>query len=128
MAIQTCTGAQLMCSMGLAPSVFNATPKPLLAGGKPVGNIQDFVPILNIAPFGLCRSPANPVVAAATAAAQGTLTPMPCVPATVAAWTPGSALVQWAGVPALNNSSTLNCMWAGVISITDPGQAAVQVG
>ena len=128
MAIQTCTGAQLMCSMGLAPSVFNATPKPLLAGGKPVGNIQDFVPILNIAPFGLCRSPANPVVAAATAAAQGTLTPMPCVPATVAAWTPGSALVQWAGAPALNNSSTLNCMWAGVITITDPGQAAVQVG
>ena len=128
MAIQTCTGAQLMCSMGLAPSVFNATPKPLLAGGKPVGNIQDFVPILNIAPFGMCRSPANPVVAAATAAALGTLTPMPCVPATVAAWTPGSALVQLAGSPALNNSSTLNCMWAGVISITDPGQAAVQVG
>lgn len=127
MAIQTCTGAQLSCSMGLAPSVFSATPKPVLAGGKPAGNTQDFVPIMNIAPFGMCRSPANPVVAAATAAALGTLTPMPCVPATVAPWTPGSAMVQLAGAPALNNTSTLSCMWAGVISVTDPGQAAVQV-
>ena len=127
MAIQTCTGAQLSCSMGLAPSVFSATPKPVLAGGKPAGNTQDFVPIMNIAPFGMCRSPANPVVAAATAAALGTLTPMPCVPATVAPWTPGSAMVQLAGSPALNNTSTLSCLWAGVISVTDPGQAAVQV-
>ena len=127
MAIQTCTGAQLRCSMGLAPAVFNATPKPLLAGGKPAGNIQDFVPIMNIAPFGMCRSPANPVVAAATAAALGTLTPMPCVPATVAPWTPGAAMAQLAGSPALSNSATLSCMWAGVITITDPGQAVVQV-
>jgi len=113
--------------MGIAPSVFNATPKPLLAAGRPAGNILDFVPIMNIAPFGLCRSPANPVVAAATAAALGTLTPMPCVPATVAPWSPGAAMVQLAGAPALSNSSTLSCLWSGVITITDPGQAAVQV-
>ena len=122
MPFHTCTGAQMICTMGLAPSVFNATPKNVLTSFKPAGNIMDHKPFMNIPPFGMCQSLANPTVAAATAAALGVLTPMPCVPATVAPWAPGAPTVIVAGMPALNNTSTLACMWAGVIKIVNPGQ------
>ncbi len=39
-------------------------------------------PFVSIMPFAMCTSPANPTVAAATAAAMGVLTPMPCIPVT----------------------------------------------
>ena len=127
MTTQVCTGARTMCSMGLAPSVFNAIPKTVNAGGKPAGNVQDFAPFVNIAPFGLCRSLANPVVASATSAASGVLTPMPCVPVIASPWTPGSAKVLLSGAPALASDCVLQCAWGGRISVTDPGQTAVQV-
>ena len=122
MALHTCTGGQMMCTMGMAPSVFSATPKMVMTGNMPAGNIMDFIPIANIAPFGMCMSPSNPTVAAATAAALGVLTPMPCVPNTVTPWAPGSPTVIVAGSPALNNTSTLNCVWAGVITFMTPGE------
>ena len=122
MAIHCCTGGMMMCTMGMAPSTFNATPKMVMTGNMPAGNIMDHVPMMNIPPFGMCQSPANPMVAAATAAALGVLTPMPCIPATVAPWTPGAPTVLVANMPALNNSSQLMCMWAGTITFTNPGQ------
>ena len=122
MAMHTCSGAMMKCEMGAAPSTFNATPKMVMTGNKPAGNIMDFVPIMNIPPFGMCKSPANPTVAAATAAALGVLTPMPCVPMTVAPWAPGAPTVLVAGMPALNDSSKLVCIWGGMISFTNPGQ------
>jgi hypothetical protein len=67
-------------------------------------------------------SPANPMVAAATAAAMGVLTPQPCIPMTVAPWAPGSPTVLIGGMPALDNSSMCMCMWAGVITIGFAGQ------
>jgi hypothetical protein len=112
----------MMCAMGAAPAVFNATPKMVMTGNMPAGNIMDHVPMLNIPPFGVCMSLANPTVAAATAAALGVLTPMPCVPNTPAPWAPGSPTVLVANMPALNNTSTLNCIWGGVITFTTPGQ------
>lgn len=127
MPTQVCTGAQLSCSMGLAPSAFNATPKVAAMPGGPPGNVDDRVPFMNIAPFGQCRSLANPSVASATAAAAGTLTPMPCVPMTVLPWVPGSATVQFAGAPALSDACTLQCLWGGMIRVETPGQTAVQV-
>lgn len=122
MPLHCCTGAQMMCAMGAAPAVFNATPKMVMTGNMPAGNIMDHVPMLNIPPFGVCMSLANPTVAAATAAALGVLTPMPCVPNTPAPWAPGSPTVLVANMPALNNTSTLNCIWGGVITFTTPGQ------
>jgi hypothetical protein len=89
-------------------------------GKQVAANIMDFQPITNIMTFGMCMSPANPAVASATAA-LGVLTPMPCVPNTVAPWTPGSPTVELAGMPILTNTSTCMCAW-GVISITTPGQ------
>lgn len=123
MPIQVCTGAMLMCTFGVAPSTLVATSAPTTSTSvMPAATIMDFAPMANIMPFGMCMSPANPTVAAATAAALGVLTPMPCIPATVAPWTPGSPTVTKGGFPALDNSSMCMCMWGGVISITDPGQ------
>ncbi|MGB3676831.1 MAG: DUF4280 domain-containing protein [Candidatus Nanopelagicales bacterium] len=125
MPFSVTTGSQLTCTMGTTPSAINATPGPVVAT-TPACTIMDFAPGTNIATFGMCRSPTNPQVAAATTAAQGVLTPQPCVPATASPWTPGAASSFINGVPALTNSSTCTCTWAGVISVTTPGQQLVQ--
>src|SRR5262245_17171693 len=123
MALQVCNGAMLKCSMGLAPSTFVVTPEHrVMTSSQPAANIMDHIPMKNIMPFGACRSPANPQVAAATAAAMGVLTPMPCIPATTAPWIVGAPTVLLDGMPALNNTSKLMCMWAGVIEVVNPGQ------
>ena len=122
MAVQVNMGASLMCTMGMTPSTLIVLPKNrVMAESKPAANIMDFVPIVNIPPFGMCKSPANPAVAAATTAALGVLTPMPCTPVTPAPWAPGSATVMIANFPALNNTSKCMCAFAGTISITNPG-------
>ena len=82
-----------------------------------MGNIMDFKPLVNIPTFGVCSSLANPTVAAATAAAFGALTPMPCVPNIVAPWKPGKPDLLVENFPALLNTDTLQCMWGGVITI-----------
>ena len=112
-----------MCSMGMAPGTLVVLPlNRVMSGNQPAANIMDHVPMLNIMPFGMCRSPANPVVAAATAAALGVLTPMPCIPATPAPWMPGAATVLLGNMPALDNTCKLMCLWAGTIQVTNPGQ------
>ena len=123
MPMQVVNSAQLMCSMGFAPSALVVLPiNRVMSGNQPAANIMDHKPMLNIMPFGMCRSPANPVVAAATAAALGVLTPMPCIPATPAPWMPGAVTVLLGNAPSLNNTSKLTCMWAGMIQVVSPGQ------
>ena len=122
MPIQVCTGAVLMCSFGLAPSSFIATPKTIMTSNMDAGHILDNKPIANIPPFGMCTSLANPTVASATAAALGVLTPMPCVPVFPAPWVPGATTVLLANIPALDNNCKLMCAYAGVVSISFPGQ------
>jgi Domain of unknown function (DUF4280) len=128
MPLQVTNGAILHCSFGLAPAPLQVLPvSRVMAGGTPAANIMDHIPIVNIQPFGLCSSLANPTVASATAAALGVLTPMPCVPATVTPWIPGVPTVMLGGTPALDNTCTLMCIWAGVIQVTTPGQFTVMV-
>jgi hypothetical protein len=115
-------GGMMMCTFGMAPSSIVPTPKPIMTSNMVAANIMDHKPLVNIPPFGACMSLANPTVAAATAAALGVLTPMPCIPNTPAPWVPGSPTVLLQNFPALNESSKLMCIWAGVISITFPGQ------
>jgi len=129
MGQQVVMGAMLQCSFGAAPSSLIVIPKgpPTMAGGPLAATIMDFAPIANIPPFGMCSSIANPMVAAATAAALGVLTPMPCIPVTVAPWVVGAPTVLINNFPALNNSAKCMCTWGGVISINMPGQFTVQI-
>jgi Domain of unknown function (DUF4280) len=128
MPIQVTTGATLQCSFGAAPGTLSALPvSRVMAGGMPAATIMDHLPIVNVPPFGMCSSLANPTVASATVAALGALTPMPCVPATPAPWLPGAATVLTGGNPALDNTCKLMCLWAGVIQIVSPGQVTVLI-
>ena len=122
-----CMGAMMQCSFGVAPSSLVILPANQVLTGAPAATIMDNKPIVNIPPFGMCTTVSNPTVAAATTAALGVLTPMPCVPATAAPWAPGSPTVLIANMPALNNTSKLLCNWGGVIQITSPGEMTVTV-
>lgn len=118
-----CNGALLRCSFGVAPSQLTVLPvNRVNTSSQPAATIMDHQPIVNISPFGMCMSPANPAVAAATAAAFGVLTPQPCIPVTISPWVPGAATVLLGNQPALDNTCTLNCMWGGVIQVAMPGQ------
>jgi len=113
--------AMMMCSFGMAPATLNVLPTAkVLVENMPAGDITASAPMVNIPPFGMCTSPANPTVAAATAAALGVLTPMPCVPVTTP-WVPGAAKTLIGGKPALTMGSTCNCSWGGVIQVTFAG-------
>ncbi|MBR3570310.1 MAG: DUF4280 domain-containing protein [Oscillibacter sp.] len=103
-----------MCTFGMAPC-------PLMVSSQQtvmVNNMLQATIMDNKFPtFGMCTSLANPTVSAATAAAMGVLTPMPCVPAIVAPWVPGAPTVLVGGKPLLNNTSKLMCNWGGVIQV-----------
>jgi hypothetical protein len=111
----------------MAPSTFVATPRPVLTSSMMAGVITDNIPISNIPPFGMCTSLANPTVAAATSAALGVLTPMPCVPAFPAPWAPGVPMHLVCNIPALDNVSKLMCAYAGVVQFVTPGQFTHQI-
>lgn len=127
MGQQVCMGAVMQCSFGVAPSSLVVLPTNRVMTQTPDANIMDHIPMVNIMPFGMCQSPSNPMVAAATAAALGVLTPMPCIPVTPSPWAPGCPTVMIANQPALNNSSKLNCAWGGIIEINFAGQATVNI-
>ena len=120
-------GAMLQCSFGMAPSMLNVLPVSRVMSLMPMAAITDCVPMVNIMPFGMCSSMANPTVAAATAAALGALTPMPCIPVPAGTWAPGSPTVLVGGKPALNQNCKLMCAYGGVIEIKNPGTTNVQV-
>jgi hypothetical protein len=116
------SGAMLQCSQGMAPSSLTVLPTNMTFGeSEPVATVMDYVPMVNVAPFALCRSPANPQVAAATAAAMGVLAPQPCVPVVPAPWSPGATDAMVGPFAALLDSSICQCTWAGTIQIVDPG-------
>ena len=120
-------GAMLACSFGAAPSTLTVMPTSLVTvGGQPAATIMDHVPMMNISPFGMCMAPTNPQVIAATSAALGVFTPQPCIPVTTSPWTPGSLKVTVRGLKALDNTCMCNCQWLGIITISSPGQVAVQ--
>jgi hypothetical protein len=128
MPLQVCMGAMMQCSFGMAPSSLVVLPtNRVLTNMVPDANIMDHIPMTNIMPFGACTSLANPVVASATAAALGVLTPMPCIPATPAPWIAGAPTVLLGNFPSLDNVSQLMCMWAGVITFIDAGEATVEI-
>ena len=117
-------GAMLTCSFGVAPSSLVVTPENRVLGANmPAATVMDNVPFKNIMPFAMCTSLSNPTVAAATAAALGVLTPMPCVPVVPAPWMPGSTTVSYGGKPTLTASCKANCAYGGMIAINSAGSA-----
>ena len=122
MGILVGMGAQCMCTMGLTPAPLMILPQKKVFGeNKPAATIQDNKPMVNIMPFGMCKSPGNPGV-------KPPFVPMvPCMPNTAAPWMPGSPTVLIGNVPALNNSCKLMCNYGGLISIMNPGMTKVMV-
>lgn len=128
MPMQVCMGAMMQCTFGMAPSSLVVLPtNRVMTNEMPDANIMDHIPLVNIMPFGMCMSLANPTVAAATTAALGVLTPMPCIPNTPAPWIAGAPTVLLGNFPTLDNVSQLMCIWAGVITFTNPGEMTVEV-
>ncbi len=125
MATAVVSGASVQCTMGMSPGQLLVTSQAtVLAGGMPAATVTDAAPMTNVTPCGMCTSLANPQVAAATAAALGVLTPMPCVPAPVGIWTcAGTPLIG--GKPALSTDATLTCSYGGSIRVVSPGQTIV---
>jgi len=112
-------GAIVQCSFGLAPaSLIVAPTSQVMVEGRPAADITCSTPA-NIPTFGMCTTLSNPEVAAATTAALGVLTPMPCVPV-LAPWIPASTTLI-GGKPALVAGCTCLCAYGGVVQIVNPG-------
>ena len=123
MAVQVASTAQCICTFGAAPAVLTSKTANVMACGLPAATIADSM----VPPFGMCSCPSNPAVAAATAAAFGVLTPQPCTPVPMGPWKPGSTTVLIGGKPALQNTSTLQCAYGGMITVTTPAATTVMV-
>ena len=121
------TGGTALCTFGTMPGVISAgAQKKLLIEGKPAATILDFNAQC-ISPFGLCTTPTNPAVQAATAAAFGVLTPQPCALMPEGTWRPSRLTVQAGGSPVLTTECQGKCIYGGCIAITNPGQSKVSV-
>ena len=117
--------AMLRCSFGLAPCTLVVPPtSQVLVEGRPAATIACSEP-LNVPTFGMCTTLTNPEVAAATTAALGTLTPMPCVPV-LTPWIPTTTTLV-AGQPALVAGSSCVCAYGGVVEILMPGTVLTQM-
>jgi hypothetical protein len=128
MPVQVVAEAVVKCSFGVAPTPLQVIPEGAMvtAGGLPAATIANMIPLVNIPTFGMCTTLSNPEVAAATTAALGVLTPMPCLPVIVDPWAPGAVSVTINGIPALTNDSVCMCAWGGEVSVVEPGQVMVE--
>ena len=118
-----CSGATMKCTMGTNTAKLTVLPDRITyLTGKPQANISDHKSFVNLGAFGRCRSMGFPSTASATAAAQGTLTPMPCMHNTPIPWMMGKDDYIIKGQPALLKSSTCQCLWGGTISLVTDGQ------
>jgi hypothetical protein len=121
-------GASLKCSQGTSPATLSVLPTNGSKGEEqPAATVMDHLPMVNVPPFGMCQTLANPEVAAATSAAMGTLTPQPCVPVLPTPWSPGASYVTIQELKALSDDSKCTCQWTGSIEITNAGEGVVEV-
>ena len=112
----------IQCIFGVSPTPLTVLPdRTVMAEGMLMGNITDFIPLANIMTFDECISLANPEVLAATIAADGVLTPMPCIPVTIDPWISEALDVIVTEGPALDQTATVMCLWAGVIHVDEAG-------
>lgn len=118
----------IQCLFGASPTPLVVLPdRTITAEFMLMGNITDMIPFVNIITFVECVSLANPQVIIATAAAMGVLTPMPCEPIVVDPWVSEALDVFVEVMPALDQTSLVMCIWAGVIHVDEPGNLTVMV-
>ena len=118
----------IQCIFGTLPTPLTVLPdRTVFAEFMLMANITDMVPLLNILPFDECTSLANPLVLSATIAAAGILQPQPCFPVIVDPWLTEALDVIVTEGPALDQTATIMCTWAGVIHIDEPGNFTVSV-
>jgi len=118
----------IQCIFGTLPTPLTVLPdRTVFAEFMLMANITDMVPLLNILSFGECTSLANPEVLSATIAAGGILQPQTCLPVIVDPWMTEAFSVIVTEGPALDQTATIMCAWAGVIHIDEPGNFTVSV-
>lgn len=129
MSLAVVTGATLSCPMAFppgSPSTLNVSSQTsVTAEGKPIATVKDASLGSNVVPFSMCFSPANPAVAAATAAALGVPTPSACLGTFAGPWTTEQTKVTAGGAPCLTQGCTMTCVYGGTIQITNPGQSKI---
>lgn len=126
MPLVVVNGATIRCSMGTAPAKLAVLPPDTVGHEMAVADDKAFAPNVKIAPFAMCRSPTNPQVAAATAAALGVLTPQPCVPMTMKPWTGTASNTETMRGKVLIATSRCDCQWGGMIEIVEAGQIDIE--
>jgi hypothetical protein len=113
MALNVVNTAQLQCTCGDAPTPLTVTSQfQCKIGNQLAATVMDFAPVVNITPFGTCKT--------LTAAASGV--PTPCVPATTSPWMPGAIQTKIGNFAALLQTDKLVCSVGGMISVVSPGQ------
>lgn len=128
MGLPVVAGATTQCSFGVAPGSLMVLPaNRVMFENKPVANIMDNKPFVNVLPFGMCMSLANPITAGLTAAALGVLTPGACTPVIPAPWMPGAPTTLIANMPALTADSQCMCAYGGVVKVVVGGAFKEQI-
>lgn len=121
-------GSLIKCTQGVAPMPLVVLPIARVTSSFiPLATVNDFIPFVNIPPFVMCNSAANPAVVAARAAALGSPVPGPCVPVTTGPWTKGARKVKIGGAAALTKDSKCRCAWNGEISVVNTPATRVNV-
>lgn len=102
-------GAALQCTFGSMESELQVpNDNGALVKKENEAVITDFVPLVNIRPFGICRCPLTGE--------------SPCMPATVMPWLKGKTDYLVGETPTLTDESILPCLKGGIISIKKHGQ------
>jgi hypothetical protein len=122
--------AMLQCDQAIpaGPAKLSVLPNQAQGESQTAATVQDFAPMVNIPSLGMCKTQSNPMVAAATAAAMGVLTPQPCIPVTTGPWSPGSSTLTIKDFAALTDDSKCACAWGGSITVQDAGSSNQEVG
>ena len=109
-------GAQLSCPFGTVAVPLVVPPATRVQmGGVVPSRLPDDLGGMNMAGFGLCSSLGNPAVLAATAAAMGVLTPMPCTPVIVTPWLSPVQDVEAGGMMVVKAPASCMCAWGGTV-------------
>jgi len=97
-------GAKLKCSFGSGAKDMMVLPigMAMNATSKPIATQLDFIPMLNIAAFGNCNSPANPMNWK-MAGPVPVFVPSSCIPIPVMPWDPAAKKLKIGGNPAMDD-------------------------